>query len=190
MPAYEPPTISPWCEREEHSGCDHAFASSFELAPRRFGGGAYDVFCRCPCHADCPLAGHERTRKGLWEAECTCPGAVPARARRAELMARLEAERADRKQRMDAALAGVNVGHGRSKTELKAEFTAAFRRHDVKAPEAMLDVAAEALSAVTGPRLLAPPRLGLLGGKLAVRGARAAYAGIRFLREYQVKDDD
>jgi hypothetical protein len=77
----------------------------------------------------------------------------------------------------------VNVGHGRSKEELKHELAVALNRHEVTLSDSMLDLTAEIAWAGTGPRLLVLPRLGILGGRLAVRG-------YRWLRQHRVDPDD
>lgn len=175
MPA-KPDPVAPPCYKDEHTSCPH-WAGMYGQTLRQLEV----VLCSCACHQSCPMFGVQPLKLEELDARCTCPGAASDRARRASR----RAERDDRRRRTNEALEEVRgrIGSGRSTAELKAEIEEAFARHDVDAPPGLVNAAAQAFSAGTGPRVLVAPRLGLLGARLAARGLRHMPAAVRWLRD-------
>jgi hypothetical protein len=167
--AAELPSSSSLCRVGAHPDCGHTAGSGAKL----FGKdrGSYVLLCHCGCHEHCPLAGQERSSEAAWEQQCSCPGSDRRRALRAAATT-IGSEHADA---VKAALAEVEVGHGRSAAELETEIGAALRRRGITQSAGMTRTMAEAMSAATGRRALAAPRLGLLGARLLVRGVRTLW---------------
>jgi hypothetical protein len=98
--------------------------------------------------------------------------------RRRERLAQAEVVWAGQSEAIKAAMAEVDVGHGRSASEIQADMESALRRHGVE-PSSRLNAAiAEFACASTGSRLTATPKLLRMTGRLAAQG-------VRFLREHR-----
>jgi hypothetical protein len=172
MPVPGLPAVSGRCAAEDHDGCDHVVATGARLLSRQ--RESRDVICDCSCHSRCPLAGRDQVVEAEWSALCVCAGAE----RRRERLAQAEVFWTGQSEAIKAAMAEVDVGHGRSASEIQAEMESALRRHGVELSPRVNAIIAEFASASTGSRLTAAPKLLRMTGRLAAQG-------VRFLREHR-----
>lgn len=156
------PELSAMCTRSDHGRCPHRAGMRM---PRRWQRSPVPemVLCRCPCHADCPLASDRVVQQDFWDERCSCPGAVVAR----ESLART----AERREEIGRIAGDVDFTDHPDAEEIETRLRAVFAQHGTPPPPG-LPGWSRILAASRAPRGTRIPRLPGLGSRSVANTVR------------------
>jgi hypothetical protein len=134
------------CPAVAHSECPH-------LILRRPAGrrSPEAVLCQCACHSDCPASVVESISVAEWGDICSCMGA----ADEIEIMH----QSAERKLRVQEAVAAVGTISDRSASDLQADLLVEFKARGLDPKPHELELMARKLEADNGPPRLRKRRM-------------------------------
>jgi hypothetical protein len=144
---------SQFCQEDEHVDCGHQYGQRARLFGKQPEANA--VLCRCECHVGCPLAADEYVPMAQWIAECTCPGAVEAKAWHVEYDRATE----EREAHVKEIRASIEIVGTKSRSDYRSELERAYEARGIEPTPYELDMAAGLMEAASGPAYLAGARV-------------------------------
>jgi hypothetical protein len=164
---------SSYCKEGNHDECPHLAG----------WGSSTTRLCHCSCHRDCPLRG-DSVPTDVWIAQCTCKGSPALKAFMERTRPLLEARRlereqvrAERNEKVRAAMDSVTTVPGTSESQTQEELARAFAEQGVAPRPGELELIAGSRRATASPLGLRTIRglavLGRFTGQL-VRTVREA----------------
>ena len=159
--------LSGWCTRTDHDRCPHWAGMRMPLRPWRRPTSPDMVLCRCPCHAECPLADERSVLRELWDEQCVCPGAEVARASLARS--------AERREEVGRIVGDVDFSDHPDAEEIENRLRAVFTEHGTEPPPGLTGWA-RIIAAGKAPRGTRLPRLLGMGGRAVASTVRWSHA--------------
>lgn len=126
------------------------------------------VLCRCPCHAECPLADERAVSREVWDERCSCPGAEVARVS--------FARSTERREEVNRIVADVDFSDHPDAEEIETRLRAVFAEHGTAPPPGLTGWSRILAAGAATPRVTVLPRLLGLGARAVAHTVRWSHA--------------